>query len=79
MTTSMPVTVRCALCGAASAQHVLASTTTFGPPDLDLRPQGPARWALQFQVQQCPRCGSCAEQIGQRGSELSGTARLISR
>ena len=62
----MPVTVRCALCGAASAQHVLASTSTFGPPDLDLRPNGPARWALQFQIQRCPRCGYCAENIGQR-------------
>jgi hypothetical protein len=66
MTTSMPVTVRCALCGASSAQHVLSSTSTFGPPDLDLRPNGPARWALQFQVQGCPRCGYCADNIGQR-------------
>ncbi len=62
----MPVTVRCAVCGTDSAQHVLGSTSTFGPPDLDLRPHGPARWALQFQVQRCPRCGYCAETIGQR-------------
>ena len=62
----MPVTVRCAVCGADTTQHVLGSTSTFGPPDLDLRPNGPARWALQFQIQRCPRCGYCAEQIGQR-------------
>jgi hypothetical protein len=66
MTTSMPVTVRCAVCGADSAQCVLSSTSTFGPPDLDLRPNGPARWALQFQIQRCPRCGYCAENVGQR-------------
>jgi hypothetical protein len=66
MTTSMPVTVRCALCGTESAQRVLASTSSFGPPDLDLRPNGPARWALEFQVQRCPGCGYCAENIGQR-------------
>jgi hypothetical protein len=62
----MPVVVRCAVCGAGSAQQVLTSTSTFGPPDLDLRPNGPARWALQFQIQRCPRCGYCTEQIGQR-------------
>jgi hypothetical protein len=74
MTTAMPVTVRCAVCGAGSAQHVLASTSTFGPPDLDLRPNGPARWALQFQVQRCPRCGYCADQIGQR---TRGARRVV--
>ncbi len=66
MTTSIPLMTRCALCSAESAQHVLSSTSTFGPPDLDLRPNGPARWALQFQIQRCPRCGYCAERIGQR-------------
>jgi tetratricopeptide (TPR) repeat protein len=74
MTTAMPVMVRCAACGASSAQHVLASTSTFGPPDLDLRPNGPVRWALQFQVQRCPRCGYCAEQIGQR---TPGARRVV--
>jgi hypothetical protein len=48
-----------------STHNVLGSTSWFGPPDLDLRPNGPARWALQFQVQRCPGCGYCAEQIGQ--------------
>jgi hypothetical protein len=75
MTTSMPVTVRCAVCGADSAQQVLASTSSFGPPDLDLRPNGPARWALQFHVQRCPRCGYCAENIGQR---TRGARRAVS-
>ena len=70
----MPVTVRCALCGADSAQNALSSTSTFGPPDLDLRPSGPARWALQFQIQRCPRCGYCAEQIGQR---TRGARRVV--
>ena len=33
----MPVFVRCALCGTESQQHVLASTSIFGPPDLERR------------------------------------------
>ena len=65
MTTTMPVEVRCAVCGERSQQHALASTSHFGPPDLDLRPNGPARWALQFQVQQCPGCGYCAGHLGE--------------
>lgn len=66
MTTSMPVSVRCALCGTLSQQQGLGSTFYFGPPDHDLRPNGPARWALQFQVQHCLRCGYCARRIGER-------------
>ena len=69
----MPVIVRCALCGADSQQNVLSSTSFFGPRDLDMRPNGPARWALQFMVQRCPACGYCAERIG----ELTGGAGAV--
>ena len=65
MTTMTEVDVRCALCGALARKAVLSSTSSFGPPDLDLRPQGPARWALEFEVQRCDACGYCAESIGQ--------------
>jgi hypothetical protein len=74
MTTFMPVFVHCAVCGAESQQHVLASTSTFGPPDLDLRPNGPARWALELQIQHCPSCGYCANRIGERAP---GTRRTV--
>jgi len=73
----MPVLVRCAICGEMSSQNVLASTSTFGPPDLDLRPQGPARWSLQFRVQCCPRCGYCAESIGQRTPRAGRTVASV--
>lgn len=66
MTTSMLVGVCCAVCRADSLQRVLSSISSMGPPDLDLRPNRPARWALQFQIQRCRRCGYCAESIGQR-------------
>lgn len=65
MTTLREIEVRCAVCGAVSRKATLASTSSFGPPDLDLRPQGPARWALEFEVQRCDACGYCAESIGQ--------------
>jgi hypothetical protein len=65
VTTIREVEVRCAVCGASTRKAQLSSTSSFGPPDLDLRPQGPARWALEFGVQSCQECGYCAESLGE--------------
>jgi hypothetical protein len=65
MTTMREIDVRCAVCGTLGRKAELTSTSSFGPPDLDLRPQGPARWALEFEVQRCDTCGYCARSIGQ--------------
>jgi hypothetical protein len=63
-----------------SQQQALTSTSSFGPPDLDLRPSGAARWALQFHVQHCPRCGYCALRIGERTRRAGRTvASLVYR
>ena len=64
MTTFREVDVRCAVCGTVSRVAELTSTSSFGPPDLDLRPQGPARWALEFGVQRCRSCGYCSSSLG---------------
>jgi hypothetical protein len=59
----MEVDVRCAVCGEPTRVVELTSTSSFGPPDLDLRPQGPARWALALGVQRCGACGYCASEL----------------
>jgi hypothetical protein len=64
MTTMREIDVRCAVCGTLGRKAELTSTSSFGPPDLDLRPNGPARWALPFKVQRCDACGYCADSIG---------------
>ena len=64
MTTMREIDVRCAVCGALGRKAELTSTSSFGPPDLDLRPNGPARWALPFRIQRCDSCGYCADSIG---------------
>ncbi len=64
MTTFTEVDVRCAICGRLSRIAELTSTSSFGPPDLDLRPQGPARWALALGIQRCAACGFCAAELG---------------
>lgn len=73
MTTMNEIEVRCAVCGLLGRKAVLTSTSSFGPPDLDLRPQGPARWALEFEVQRCDSCGYCAGSIGQAPLGAHGT------
>lgn len=64
MTTFNEVAVRCAVCGDVSRVAELTSTSSFGPSDLDLRPYGPARWALEFGVQRCRSCGYCSPTLG---------------
>lgn len=64
MTTFTEVDVRCAVCGALARKAELSGTSSFGVPDLDLRPYGPARWALPFRVQRCDECGYCARSLG---------------
>lgn len=61
----MPVQVECASCGHVSTQQELTSTSTFGAPDLDLRPAEIARSALFVQVQECPGCGYCAGHLAE--------------
>jgi hypothetical protein len=65
VTTLIEKDVRCVVCGAASRHSALASTRSFGLPDLDLRPAPPRRWALPFLVQRCPACGYCAGRLGE--------------
>jgi hypothetical protein len=64
VTTFLEVDVRCAVCGEPARVVELTSMSSFGPPDLDLRPQGPARWALALGVQRCAACGYCAPELG---------------
>lgn len=73
----MPVIVRCALCGERSTQMSLASTSSLGPPDLDLRPSGPARFALPYRVQHCASCGYCAPRIGECGPTTATTVSSV--
>jgi len=57
MSMRMNVSCKCAVCGAETRQIVLASTNTFGPPDLDLRPAPMQRSTMDTWVQECPNCG----------------------
>ncbi len=75
MTTLIDFKRRCAVCGAASSQTEMASTTTFGSPDLDFRPPPLTRHALGAEVQMCPKCGYCAGTIAEAPRSAPRTVR----
>ena len=65
MTTIRQELVTCALCGEQTLVTQLDSTSSFGPPDLDLRPAEPARSSIFAWVERCASCGYCAPSITQ--------------
>ena len=57
MTTMFRKTYACAVCGAEKEFYGIASTNSFGSPDLDLRPPEMQRSTMRHWVQKCPKCG----------------------
>ena len=55
--------ITCAHCGKESEQYVVLSSCSFGAMDLDTRPAAPARFNLQYEVQECPHCHYCNYEI----------------
>lgn len=62
-TTVVTETVTCRACGATSEQEKLAGTTSFGWPDLDLRPPEMRRSTMRVWLQECPSCGFVAADL----------------
>ena len=60
----------CALCGERSTVVLLNSTSSFGAPDLDLRPPEMERSSMFAWVQRCAWCGYCAPSIDEGTSAM---------
>lgn len=56
-TTVVTKQVVCAECGATNTVHVITSTSSFGPMDLETRPAFPARMNVHHLLQVCSNCG----------------------
>jgi hypothetical protein len=63
MTTVIPSTVECALCGATNEITTLLSTNHCGVPDLDLRPPPMARDTLGNVMFRCRNCGYASSDL----------------
>ena len=57
MTTLFPYELQCAVCGSTSTHSDIGSSSTFGAPDLDLRPAELFRSTMPYWIQECPFCG----------------------
>lgn len=75
MTTIYPEAAACGVCGATHTYHVVGSTSSYGAPDLDLRPNGVARGILSHEVQTCPSCGYCATVVTTASDEMKALVR----
>lgn len=63
------INVTCACCGKQSAQKIITDCVARGYMDLDTRPPEERRSALEHEVQECPECHYCSEDIS---SPLNG-------
>ena len=63
MSTFFEQEYKCAVCGATNAYQVIGSTSSFGAPDLDLRPPMMQRNTIVAWVQVCPECGYVATEV----------------
>jgi hypothetical protein len=63
MTTARDFDKKCAVCTETSPQTVLMSTSSWGYPDLDLRPSEMQRSSMFAWLQECPHCGYVAVDI----------------
>lgn len=63
MSTFYECECKCAVCGATNTYHVIGSTSSFGAPDLDLRPPMMQRSTIVAWVQACPECGYVANEV----------------
>lgn len=60
MTTMIEEKFKCCVCGEKSSHMGIASTNSFGSPDLDTRPPEMERSTLEYLIQRCPSCGYCS-------------------
>jgi hypothetical protein len=65
MTTFASQSVACGNCGHVFNHPTLASTYTFGSPDLDTRPPELQRSTMHAWIQRCPSCGYCSRDVAE--------------
>jgi len=70
MTTYLSESTTCGACGRVFIHKSLASTNSFGSPDLDLRPPEMHRSTMASWVQRCPTCGYCAKDVSKFDEKL---------
>ena len=71
MTTMFKQVKKCAVCGSKHEYSMIASTNSFGSPDLDLRPPEMQRGTMYLWVEECPDCGYVASDITDKPNRVT--------
>ena len=71
MTTMFRQKYKCAVCGTEKEFYGIASTNSFGSPDLDLRPPEMQRSTMGQWIQQCPKCGYVSGSIDDAAGKVT--------
>lgn len=66
MTQIVKEKLECFICKVTSFHDEIISSSSFGFPDLDLRPPEMERSALKYTIQKCPECGYCSNDISEQ-------------
>ena len=72
MTTMQENEVECCVCGKTSTHMGIASTNSFGSPDLDTRPPEMQRSTIYYWIQRCPSCGYCSSDLSNCSDNVNG-------
>jgi len=75
MTVPIDIECKCGICRQTSTQVEIASTSVFGPPDLDTRPALLMRNSINAWIQACPFCGYCSPDISECAPETASIVR----
>ena len=71
MTTMFQEVKKCGVCGSKHEYSMIASTNSFGSPDLDLRPPEMQRGTMNLWVEECPDCGYVAADITDKPNQVT--------
>ena len=72
MSTYRPEKIVCSICGAENEYPCLASLSSNGKPDLDLRPAETVRSTMPVWVNECPNCGYVSSEVSDKTSITIG-------
>jgi hypothetical protein len=75
-TTSVDSDMTCAICGETNEFPVMASTSSSGYGDLDMRPGPVQRYSMWLWIRRCPNCGYCSCDI-ESASDVDAVKEII--
>ena len=65
----------CSICNEINEVDEIYSSSTFGTPDLDLRPGFMSRYTVSYEIKRCQKCGYCNTDLEKN---INNSSKIIS-